>query len=216
MKPDRKTLGLFMVALLLAAAALLMASSQSVEPQKLQKPLKDLPLVLGTWRGTGLDHKLDQDTLDLLKPSDYLLRNYVDPLGRVTAVFIAFFELQQEGQIIHSPRHCLPGGGWQISSRTEVEVPGASGPYKVNRLILSKNLHKLSVLYWYQGRGRVGANEYYDRLCLVLDGLFKDRSDGALVRLTSAMDESNPEVLKEQIALAANIIPAMDQLLPPQ
>jgi EpsI family protein len=216
MRPGGKTLGLFIVALLLAAAALLTASGHSVEPQKLQKPLKELPLVLGAWRGTGLDHKLDQDTLDLLKPSDYLLRNYVSPLGRVTAVFIAFFEMQQEGQIIHSPRHCLPGGGWQISSRTEVAVPGKDGSYKVNRLVLSKNLHKLSVLYWYQGRGRVEADEYYDRLCLVLDGLFKDRSDGALVRLTSALDRDDQEVLKEQIALAAKIIPAMNQLLPPQ
>ncbi len=216
MKRGGRVLGLFIAVLFLAAAALLMSSGHSVDPQKLQKPLKDLPLALGTWRATGMDFPLDQDTLDLLKPNDYLLRNYVDPRGQVTAVFIAFFELQQEGQIIHSPRHCLPGGGWQISHREEVEVPGAQGPYKVNHLILSKNLQRLSVLYWYQGRGRVEADEYYDRLCLVLDGLFKDRTDGALVRLTTGMNDNNPKVLQEQIALAAKMISAMNQLLPPQ
>lgn len=216
MKGRSKFLGLFIAAGLLALAALFISVGQEVEPQKLRQPLTELPLALGPWRGVGPDQSLDQDTLELLRPSDYLLRNYTDPQGKATAVFIAFFEIQQEGQIIHSPRHCLPGGGWQISSRNEVRVPGPGGPFRVNHLILSKDLDKLSVLYWYQGRGRVEANEYYDRLSLILDGLFKDRSDGALVRLTSVMPKGDSRVLQEQIDLAARIIPALNKLLPLQ
>ncbi|MEW5913766.1 MAG: exosortase C-terminal domain/associated protein EpsI [Thermodesulfobacteriota bacterium] len=216
MKKRSTLLALLITSALLLLAALFITLGQDVTPRKLRQPIKDLPLALGSWRGVGPDTPLDRPTLELLRPSDYLLRNYTNPQGMVAAVFIAFFELQQEGQIIHSPRHCLPGSGWQISKRTEVLVPGPQGPYKVNQLILTKDLDNLSVLYWYQGRGRVESNEYYDRLCLILDGLFKDRSDGALVRITSVLPEGDKRVLPQQINLAARLIPALNKLMPPQ
>ncbi|RJX34628.1 MAG: EpsI family protein [Desulfarculus sp.] len=216
MKKRSTILALLIACGLLALAALFITLGQDVTPRKLRQPIKDLPLALGPWRGVGPDSPLDRPTLELLRPSDYLLRNYADPQGLIAAVFIAFFELQQEGQIIHSPRHCLPGSGWQISSRKAIQVPGPKGPYRVNQLILSKDLDKLSVLYWYQGRGRVEANEYYDRLCLILDGLFKDRSDGALVRITSVLPGGDSRVVEQQVNLAARIIPALNKLMPPQ
>ncbi|MCB2227453.1 MAG: EpsI family protein [Desulfarculaceae bacterium] len=212
----RRTKGLFIAAALLLLAALLISVGQEVTPQKLQAPLDQLPLALGKWRGIGADMPLDQDTIALLRPTDYLLRNYANPGGGICAVFVAFFALQQEGQIIHSPRHCLPGNGWQISSRQAVEVEGPDGPCTVNHLILSRNLDKLSVLYWYQGRGRVEADEYMDRARLVLDGILDNRSDGALVRLTMDTPRGVAHSLALQKELASRLIPALWKILPPQ
>lgn len=215
MNPRRRAKGLFIAAALLVLAALFIAVGQEVTPQKLQKPLVQLPLALGKWRGIGADQKLDRDTLTLLKPTDYLLRNYAAPSGGICAVFVAFFAQQQEGQIIHSPRHCLPGNGWQIAQRKTVTVQGPGGPWQVNHLILARNLEKLSVLYWYQGRGRVEADEYYDRAQLVLDGIVRNRSDGSLVRLTMGTPLGVPEALRQQKQLAARLIPALWKILPP-
>ncbi|MCF8034417.1 MAG: EpsI family protein [Desulfarculaceae bacterium] len=211
---SRRTKGLFIAAVLLVLAALFISVGQEVVPQKLQKPLGQIPLTLGSWRGIGADQKLDQGTLALLKPTDYLLRNYADPGGNLCAVFVAFFALQQEGQIIHSPRHCLPGNGWQISQRDEVKVSGPGGSWTVNHLILARNLDKLSVLYWYQGRGRVEADEYEDRIRLVLDGIVRNRNDGALVRLTMGTPRGVPYALRLQKQLAARLIPALQKILP--
>lgn len=215
MSSPRATRGLFIAAGLLILAVLFIAVGQEVKPQALAKPLDQLPLALGSWRATGPDQPLDKSTLEVLRPSDYLLRNYINPQGNVCAVFLAFFALQQEGQIIHSPRHCLPGSGWQISQRKMVEVQGPGGPRWVNHLILGRNLDKLSVLYWYQGRGRVQANEYRDRARLVLDGLLHNRSDGSLVRLTMETPQGVEKALDQQKELAAKLIPALEKILPP-
>ena len=215
MSARRKTVGLFIAAALMALAALLMAVGQEVEPQKLAKPLSALPLRLGKWRGMGPDQTLDRRTLEVLKPSAYLLRNYAYPDGEICAVFVAFFALQQEGQIIHSPRHCLPGNGWQIARREIVEVSGPGGPWRVNHLVLARNLRKLSVLYWYQGRGRVESDEYRDRVRLVLDGILHNRSDGALVRLTMETPLGVRHSLGLQKQLASRLIPALGKILPP-
>lgn len=201
---------------LMLLALLVVQRGQGVVRRELSRPLSSLPLTLGTWHALGSDQKLDRRTLEILRPQSYLLRNYMDPYGRLCALFVAYFGLQQEGQMIHSPRHCLPGSGWQITSRRRVMVPAGRGRhYSVNHLVLSNELDRLSVLYWYQGRGKVEPDEYRDRLSLMIDGILHDRSDGALVRLTMVLNPRDPELLKRQIELAAALIPALEAILPP-
>jgi EpsI family protein len=200
--------GLMLLALVLAHLG------GQVRPRQLLAPLASLPVALGPWRGVGPDLPLDQASLDLLKPQDYLLRNYIDGQGRVCALFVAYFGLQVEGAIIHSPRHCLPGAGWRIMSRDLVEIATPRGPRPVNHLIIGQALERMSVLYWYQGRGRVEANEYLDRLQLVLDGLAHQRTDGALVRLTSPLPPGDAHLLNAQLQMAAALVPALERLLP--
>jgi len=201
---------------LMLLALLLVQRGRGVVRQELSRPLSSLPLSLGTWRALGPDQTLDRRTLEILRPQSYLLRNYMDPYGRLCALFVAYFGLQTEGQMIHSPRHCLPGAGWQIISRRRVAVPAGKGRhYTVNHLVLANELDRLSVLYWYQGRGKVEADEYRDRLSLMIDGILHDRSDGALVRLTMVLNPRDSELLKRQIELAAALIPALDALMPP-
>lgn len=215
MKLDSRPLTIWSATLMLLVTALLIHQGQNVRPQHLQKPLGSLNLALGSWRAVGPERTLDVPTLKLLKPQDYLLRNYLDPHGRLCALFIAYFGLQQEGQIIHSPRHCLPGSGWHIESRKEVEVSVGKKKWRVNHLIITYDVNKLSVLYWYQGRGRVEANEYLDRLHLLIDGIFLQRTDAALIRLTSVLNPADPGTLTRQIKMAQALIPAMNGILPP-
>lgn len=215
MRSPRTARGLFIAAGFMILAALFIAVGQEVSPQKLARPLDQLPLALGPWRALGPDQTLDQSTLKVLSPTDYLLRNYINPRGEICAVFVAFFALQQQGQIIHSPRHCLPGNGWQITQRDKVRLPGPGRPWTLNHLILGRNLDKLSVLYWYQGRGRIQADEYRDRAYLVWDGVLRNRNDGSLVRLTMPTPHGVPQALEQQKDLAALIIPALQKILPP-
>ncbi len=207
-------------ALILAAAALLALAGWAAKtgselaPLNLRGALTSLPRSLGPWLAFGQEPRLDQRTLDLLKPQDYLVRTYLDNQGRTCALFVAFFGTQQEGQMIHSPRQCLPGSGWRIISRREVEVQGPVERWRVNHLVLGLNLDRLSVLYWYQGRGRVEPNEYRDRLRLIGDAIQHQRNDGALVRLTAELKPTGPDLTPELLAMAAELIPALDRLLP--
>ncbi|MFH1036318.1 MAG: exosortase C-terminal domain/associated protein EpsI [Pseudomonadota bacterium] len=214
MPADRRIWYLAAAAAMLLAVLGLIQAGQVVKPLNLRQPLAKLDLTLGAWRAHSSDQALDTPTLELLKPQDYLLRSYVGANGRQCAVFVAYFGVQLEGAMIHSPRNCLPGGGWQIQSREEVLVPGPGGPYRVNHLTLAQDMDRISVIYWYQGRGRVEPNEYVDRLNLVLDGLWQRRTDGSLVRITSLQPAGDNQVLEGQINLATALIPALDKLLP--
>ncbi len=45
--------------------------------------------------------------------------------------------------------------------------------------------NKQLVYYWFQQRGRVITNEYLVKWYLLVDSIFKNRTDGALVRVTT-------------------------------
>ena len=203
-------------AALMALSLLVIQSGRDLERQHLLKPFAGFPASLGPWQAVGPDRKLDARTLEVLGPQDYLLRNYISADGHAAALFLAYFGLQKQPHMIHSPRHCMPGAGWQITRREAVSVPVEGRSYRVNRMLLSNGMERLSVLYWYQGRGRVQDNEYLDRLNLIWDGIFLHRSDGALVRL-SELVRNGPgggDPLDSQIRLAARIIPALKGFLP--
>ena len=52
--------------------------------------------------------------------------------------------------------------------------------------MIEKGLEQQVVLYWYQSHGRVIANEYRSKIFMVYDAARLNRSDAALVRVTSA------------------------------
>lgn len=214
MSPRLRPALILAAAVLLALAGWAAKTGSELKPLALRGALSSLPRDLGPWRAFGAEPRLDARTLDLLKPQDYLVRNSLDDKGRTCALFVAFFGAQQEGQMIHSPRQCLPGSGWRIFSRREVTIPGPDGGWRVNHLVLGLNLDRLSVLYWYQGRGRVEPNEYRDRLRLIGDAIVDQRNDGALVRLTAEMRPTGPDPTPELVEMASALIPALERLLP--
>lgn len=204
------------IAALIAALVLLVLSGTvagligRTTPRPLASSLSLLPKQLGPWKIAKADSTLDQRTLTVLRPSDYLMRTYVRKGGFPCSVYIAYFDYQEEGRMIHSPLQCLPGGGWVISRKEKTTIAGPLGPQTVNRLLLTHQLSRMSVLYWYQGRGRIQHNEYIDRALLAWDSLSKGRNDGALVRLMSPADQ---ESLVLQTDLASRISLALQKLM---
>ncbi len=97
--------------LMFATAAGLQAHSQDeIFPPR--QPLSALPAQVDGW--TGTDETLDQPTLDILGPGEFLVRDYENasqPQPWI-GLFIAYFPSQKMGDTIHSPNHCLPGAGW--------------------------------------------------------------------------------------------------------
>jgi EpsI family protein len=65
--------------------------------------------------------------------------------------------------------------------------------FQANRYVIQKGNERALVIYWYQGRGRSVANEYWDKMYTVFDSVARRRSDGALVRVIRA--DSKPQQL---------------------
>jgi EpsI family protein len=174
---------------LLAGAAALIPHRVEIIPER--SVFATFPLRLGNW--VGHDNRLEQIYIDALKFDDYLLADYTDPENRRVNLYVAYYGSQKSGESAHSPRSCLPGGGWQISNLTQEPIDGIvinNQPLQVNRVLIKKGDNAQLVYYWFQQRGRIITNEYLVKWYLFWDSLTRNRSDGALVRLTALIDKN--------------------------
>jgi EpsI family protein len=84
---------------------------------------------------------------------------------------------------------------------------GASS-LELNELVITRGGTKQLVYFWYQGRGRNFTNEFAAKFYMVWDGLFRRRTDGALVRVVMPLleDQSIKEArrIADPFALAAS------------
>ena len=210
--------------LMLATALLLQAHSRS-EYFPPRASLSSLPLQIDGWKGT--EEALDQQTLDILGPGEFLVRDYEkaspsqpqpepQPEPWIN-LYIAYFPTQKTGDTIHSPNHCLPGAGWVPTAREVVQIarPGGSS-FPVNRYVVSKSGERQLVLYWFQAHGRTVASEFWAKYYLVSDSVRMNRSDGALVRLmTPMLDGESPAAAQARMMrLGSQLLPLLDSYIP--
>ena len=96
--------------------------------------------------------------------------------------------MQTEGDGIHSPEVCLPGGGWEIVTIAPHEIDMSATPYgkfEVLRAIIRKGTNDQLVYYWFDQRGRRMTNDYLAKIMVVWDSLRTGRTHGALVRYST-------------------------------
>jgi exosortase D (VPLPA-CTERM-specific) len=199
---------------LTAAFALMPAASEATASRK---TFAEFPLSIGEWRGNvGRLDKLFEDTL---LATDYLLSDFRKPNGEGANLFIAYYQSQRAGQSAHSPKSCIPGGGWRIVEIAETTIPDITigrHPLKVNRAIVELGSHRELIYYWFQQRDRVISNEYLVKWFLMVDSLTRKRSDGALIRLATPVPPSGKisdaektlgDLLREVAPQIPNFIP---------
>jgi len=195
----------FVTSVVVVVAGVLLASS--IESRDVQIPERQsfntFPLVFGSWSGRDaiID---DQAVLDTLAADDYLLAEYRNREDNsMVGLWIAYYEEQRKGRAVHSPRACLPGGGWQIESfgkYTLTDVGPAGEDYTINRSVIAKGEMRQLVYYWFVERGQIQTNEYAVKWQIFWDALTINRTEGALVRVTTFV----PDVA---------LIPAADERL---
>ncbi|EGV27608.1 EpsI family protein [Thiorhodococcus drewsii AZ1] len=165
------------------AISFILPDREEIKPQRAEFVF--FPSDIGEWHGQR--GQLDQIYIDALKFDDYLLADYRDPAGASINLYVAYYGSQRNGATVHSPKSCLPGGGWRIQDFSQRDVSGAevgNQPLRVNRSLIQMGDERLLVYYWFQQRGRVMTNEYLVKWYLFWDALTGNRTDGALVRLT--------------------------------
>jgi len=204
------------VVLIVLTAALLQARGRTeVIPHRL--PLASFPAQLGDW--DSVEIALDKDTLAVLGAGDFLERVYQNQSENLPAIdlFLAYFPTQRAGDTIHSPQHCLPGAGWnpEENSRVTLSLPGHD-PFPANRYVIAKAGARKLVLYWYWAHDRGVASEYWAKFYLVKDSIRMNRSDGALVRITTDMfPGETPGAAQQRILpFASTVSPLLNDYIP--
>lgn len=185
------------------------------EAVPVRKSFDTFPITLGDWQGREATI-FEVEILNVLKVNDYLMRRYVDPAGRSLWLYIGYWETQRKGAQPHSPKNCLPGGGWEPleATRVTVLVPGSATPITVNRLLIQKERDQQLVFYWYQSQGRPIAGEVAARIEMVKSAIVRNRTDGALIRVSSPVYGSVPETSERLVRYIQGMYPILHEYLP--
>jgi EpsI family protein len=184
----------------------------------LRKPLAEIPGVIGQWNKTSQVY-LDETIVNMLGVDEYVERFYVSP-GRQDQhldLYVSYFNVLKEGKQFHSPKNCLIGSGSTPLKTGVVSVPIHHGRdnVKVSYMLLQMGDQKQLILYWFQGRGRVMHSEYEERIYRVLDAVFKRRTEGAFIRISSVdRGDRIKETLEGLVDFSSQIIPILDQHFP--
>lgn len=150
--------------------------------------LQQLPSELSGWHGE--DHATAENVARVLAADVVLNRRYWRDDGTEVWLFVAYFRRQQVNSQIHSPRHCLPGGGWQVNSlrQRDLTIDGETRP--VAHLGIAQDGHRQDVLYWFRTQGGATAGEYALKWDLVKNALARRPTNAAFIRYNAATDDS--------------------------
>lgn len=197
---------------ILAAGCALMVTVGGQRPRHLVAPLSSLPLEVEGF--VARDLTIDPAELRVAGPHDYLMRLFQDSTRTRLSLYVGFYEQQRQGKTIHSPKNCLPGAGWEPVQAGVRTVETSRGPITINQYLIAKGNAQALVYYWYQGRGRVEANEYRVKLDMVRDAAISRRSDEALVRIVVPVEQARSDAEKLGDAAVRRLYPALAAVLP--
>jgi exosortase D (VPLPA-CTERM-specific) len=199
----------------ITAAVFFISSRAEIQPERTR--FVEFPKTLGQW--SGRVSLLDPQIEHVLGLDDYILADYRAPSGRSVNFYAAYYASQRKGSSPHSPIVCIPGGGWQITKleRTSFRNDATGVTIPVNRVIIARENDKQLVYYWFVQRGRNIANEYWSKWYLLVDAITQNRTDGALVRVTTPFyaTESEREADARVHSFLRDLEPNLKAYLPP-
>jgi exosortase D (VPLPA-CTERM-specific) len=141
------------------------------------------PSKLNEWEGHA--SLMEPQTEHALGLDDYILSDYSRADRKIVNLYVAYYSSQRTGVSPHSPVVCIPGGGWQITKFDRTTYSDSVTEFPINRVVVELRDTKEIVYYWFDERGKKIANEWLSKWQLLVDAIVMNRTDGALVRVTT-------------------------------
>lgn len=180
-----------------------------------RRPLTQVPAKLGDWQQKGSEIRFDEAVESVLRATDYTMREYNLPDGRLANIYVGYYASQRSGATYHSPQNCLPGAGWVMKEPQQITITTADGrTFEANRYIIQNGIYNEVMIYWYQGRGRTESSEYRDKLNTIYDSITRSRSDGAIIRIMTSVGTDETAAVKAAADLSARLEENLTQFVP--
>jgi len=187
----KKDLQFFLIVILLLMAIPYSRTLTRSELIPLAKDLSLFPKRIDQW--VGEDYPFEPAVIQNMGADEILNRAYVHPDGEVIWFYVGYYKSQKTRAQIHSPLHCYPGSGWNPVLKEVVTIHLRDRDIYINRMIIQNGAEKQMVAYWYQAQEKVIADEFIQRLNLILTSFRKHRTDGSLVRISTTLHDNMPE-----------------------
>jgi EpsI family protein len=174
--------------------------------------LEKLPMEINGMQ--GVDDSFPESVYNVLNADKNVYRHYRSPDGRQVDLYIGYYGTAKGGRTAHNPIGCLPSQGWGLQESREIRLKCAYYPdgVPVNYLLSTKGDSSITTIYWYQSTGtKVLSNGIIQNIQRFKDKVFRNRNDGAFVRVTLLSDRDDAGTAR---AFAATFSERILDLLP--
>ncbi len=197
-------------------SALVMLPSDAGE-RPIRSQFAQFPIVLDDWR--GLPNRLDPRVEAVIQPDDYVDMTYHSAQWDAPVhLFSSYYHDQTDGSALHSPEVCLPANGWEViefGTRQLDMVETGFGRFEANRAEIIKGTQRQLVYYWFEQRGARVTNDFVAKIDMLVDGVVRDRRDGALVRFVTPVRDGDIAAAEERVrALMRSVLPRLPDYIP--
>jgi EpsI family protein len=203
----------FLIIYTLFTAAALIITFHKDAAVPTNRPFSEFPRQVKTWQMSKADVFSD-NILNVLKPTDYLSRQYKDTGEKTVSLYIGYHGGGKGGGEIHSPKHCLPGSGWyEVSSRRgKFVTPG--GTVNLVRAMYQKGDNKELFIYWFQVRDHSISNEYSLKIAQILNSAFYSRRDASFIRISVPIESNIDQAAARGEQFIRDFEPIIREYLP--
>ncbi len=145
------------------------------------------PMEIGKWSAER--NHLTDEIMNALWADDYVSATYHRPgVPNAIQLLIPFYEYQGTRHTAHAPQSCMLGSGWDLVMGEDRSFAVANGEHiKMRTTLWKKGDYRLCGAYFFLMRGRVITSPWANKAYLMLDAFTKQRTDGALVRMETAI-----------------------------
>ena len=200
------------VFILLAAAALYLNLHKDLEVP-INKTFDQFPRVVSGWRMTQ-EFAMPDNIQKVLKASDTLTRRYATAEGKTVDLYIGYHGGGKESGEIHSPKQCLPGGGWfELSTKRRVlDVSGT----KVNlvQAVYQKGDSRQLFLYWFQVQDWTISDEYSLKIAEIKNSIINRRRDASFIRISIPFESDELGAVATGERFVRDFMPPLREFLP--
>jgi EpsI family protein len=177
------------------------------------KPLSDFPTICHEWHMTSQTN-FSEDILNVLKATDYLSRSYEGVSARRIGLYIGYHDGGKESGEIHSPKHCLPGSGWQKLSSERMDLNEPLGKINLIKAVYQKNERKELFLYWFQVQDKTLSDEYSLKLAGITSSIIHGRKDAAFIRISVPFEVDEHEATATGVRFIQDVYPLIREFIP--
>ncbi len=212
MNPERATL--LVVALLMLLVGAIAWKFQLRPALRVDATaLASLPTEIEGWSSREIP--LDDNVESMLRATFNLQRSFTHPLGDVVWLYIGYYGTDRGGTPEHTPDACYRAHGWTLSDfRTPVVDPQRG--LRANEVVVEQEGEQRLVLFWYRSYRKTGIlGEFALGVDHLLGRLTTGRADGALVRLSTPLEEGGEFAARSRLVSFARILdPEIDRHWP--